>query len=135
MRQASAEPLELHMKQVCTSDYKEYIIQKPSTREVVFKGVKCYRFWNLQNMVRKVEKKAGVWVRKEAVGHMVERAQMQRNGEKGYDYIEVMACPGGCMNRGGQVGLEGVENSVLMNTTTMTSMNTSYPHMSPLMLT
>jgi len=23
--------------------------------------------------------------------------------EKGYDYVEVMACPGGCVNGGGQL--------------------------------
>ncbi|MBQ6066171.1 MAG: iron hydrogenase small subunit [Clostridia bacterium] len=28
--------------------------------------------------------------------------EMVRNGEKDYDFIEVMACPGGCVNGGGQ---------------------------------
>ena len=27
---------------------------------------------------------------------------MVKNGEKEYDFIEVMACPGGCVNGGGQ---------------------------------
>ncbi len=28
--------------------------------------------------------------------------EMVRNGEKNYDFIEIMACPGGCVNGGGQ---------------------------------
>ncbi|KAH7888586.1 iron hydrogenase [Phlebopus sp. FC_14] len=105
---ASSEPLDLSVKTVRTSDYEEYTLRKPSTGEVVFKGAKCYGFRNLQNVVRKVGKEAGIQVGKGAAGRMVgARSRAKKNGaegdEKGYDYVEVMACPGGCVNGGGQL--------------------------------
>lgn len=108
VRQASQEPLELSVKKVRTSDYEEYTLQKESNGEVVFKGAKCYGFRNLQNVVRKVGKEAGVQVGRGAAGRMIGvRARAKKNGadgdEKGYDYVEVMACPGGCVNGGGQL--------------------------------
>lgn len=108
VRHASPEPLELCMKTVRTSDYEEYTLRKQSSGEVVFKGAKCYGFRNLQNVVRKVGKEVGIQVGKGAAGRMVAiRARGKKNGvdrdEKRYDYVEVMACPGGCVNGGGQL--------------------------------
>jgi len=58
--------------------------------------------------VRKVGKEAGVQVGRGAAGRMVGvRVRAKKNGadgdEKRYDYVEVMACPGGCVNGGGQL--------------------------------
>lgn len=109
VRYASPEPLDLSVKTVRTSDYEEYTLHKQSNGEVVFKGAKCYGFRNLQNVVRKVGKEAGVQVGRGAAGRMVGiRARAaKKNGadgdEKRYDYVEVMACPGGCVNGGGQL--------------------------------
>ena len=87
--------------------------------EVVFKGAKCYGFRNLQNVVRKVGKESGIRTGVGAAGRLAGRAKTTgiRRGRKGvgdvtgtgtsestgYDYIEVMACPGGCINGGGQL--------------------------------
>ncbi|KAK1218504.1 Cytosolic Fe-S cluster assembly factor nar1 [Marasmius sp. AFHP31] len=85
--------------------------------EVVFKGAKCYGFRNLQNVVRKVGKESGVRTGVGAAGRLAGRAKATviRRGRRGagdamgasettgYDYIEVMACPGGCINGGGQL--------------------------------
>ncbi|KAG6378185.1 iron hydrogenase [Boletus reticuloceps] len=108
VRLASPEPLELSVKTVRTSDYEEYTLSKQSNGEAVFKGAKCYGFRNLQNVVRKVGKEAGIQVGKGAAGRMVGiRVRAKKSGvdvdEKGYDYVEVMACPGGCVNGGGQL--------------------------------
>ena len=106
VRHASPEPLDLSMKTVRSSDYEEYTLHKQSNGEVVFKGAKCYGFRNLQNVVRKVGKEAGIQVGKGAAGRLI-KMRAKKNGidgdEKRYDYVEVMACPGGCVNGGGQL--------------------------------
>jgi len=59
-------------------------------------------------VVRKVGKEAGIQVGKGAAGRMAGiRVRAKKSGvdvdEKRYDYVEVMACPGGCVNGGGQL--------------------------------
>jgi iron only hydrogenase large subunit-like protein len=89
--------------------------------EIVFKGAKCYGFRNLQNVVRKVGRERGVQTASGAAGKLgavsrprggVRRlrrggaggnAEKEQEEERGYDYVEVMACPGGCVNGGGQL--------------------------------
>lgn len=99
-----------------SSDYEEYILTNRETDEVVFRGAKCYGFRNLQNLVRKVGRDAGVQVARGAAGKLAGavrgrglRARKAAGGDqqasvdKGYEYVEVMACPGGCVNGGGQL--------------------------------
>ncbi|KAI0769604.1 iron hydrogenase [Trametes elegans] len=107
--------LELTTKTVRTADYEEYILTDTARGAVVFRGAKCYGFRNLQNVVRKVGRDAGVQVGRGAAGRMAglrARGRAVRRGagaegsaqeERGYDYVEVMACPGGCVNGGGQL--------------------------------
>jgi len=103
--------LELSIRTVRSSDYEEYTLTNQETGEVVFKGAKCYGFRNLQNVVRKVGKEAGVRVGRGAAGRMValrERTAKKATGsdkdkDRPLDYVEVMACPGGCVNGGGQL--------------------------------
>lgn len=91
--------------------------------EVVFKGAKCYGFRNLQNVVRKVGRERGVRTGSGAAGKLANRGGRggravgplrrlkkgavddgkEREEDRGYDYVEVMACPGGCVNGGGQL--------------------------------
>lgn len=101
--------------------------------KIVFKGAKCYGFRNLQNIVRKVGRERGVRVGSGAAGRLgasgsagagrgVRRLRAARRGqgqdgiaasedrntvaeeeEKKFDYVEVMACPSGCVNGGGQL--------------------------------
>ncbi|KAL0576659.1 Cytosolic Fe-S cluster assembly factor nar1 [Marasmius crinis-equi] len=130
--QSSEEPLELSVKQIRNADYEEYILRKRRRRtggndsgeagedegEVIFKGAKCYGFRNLQNVVRKVGKESGVRTGVGAAGRLSGRGKggvrrgrrgavdgqgMGMGENVGYDYIEVMACPGGCVNGGGQL--------------------------------
>ncbi|KAJ4483409.1 iron hydrogenase [Lentinula aciculospora] len=111
----SATPLSLSVRQIRNADFEEYLLKREvepdAEGEIVFKGAKCYGFRNLQNVVRKVGKESGVRVGVGAAGRLKGRAAVSKRGrrgqemntEKGYDYVEVMACPGGCVNGGGQV--------------------------------
>ncbi|KAF2869904.1 iron hydrogenase [Massariosphaeria phaeospora] len=92
------------------ADVVEYSVVQGS--ETILKTARYYGFRNIQNLVRrlkpaKVSKLAGVRGgvsrRPGAVG------AAGREGIKDYAYVEVMACPGGCTNGGGQVKVTEVE--------------------------
>ncbi|GAW01580.1 iron hydrogenase [Lentinula edodes] len=114
IQSTSPTPLSLSVKQIRNADYEEFVLRReaePAAEgKIVFKGAKCYGFRNLQNVVRKVGKETGVRVAMGAAGKLKGQAAVMKRGrrgqemisEKGYDYIEVMACPGGCVNGGGQ---------------------------------
>lgn len=93
----------------------------------MLRAAKCYGFRNLQNVVRKIGRDANISVTRGAAGRMptasaasaiarrnaavTRRKKLQATGttvieegdEKGFDYVEVMACPSGCVNGGGQI--------------------------------
>ncbi|OSX66411.1 hypothetical protein POSPLADRAFT_1131939 [Postia placenta MAD-698-R-SB12] len=113
---ADARELELAVRTVRGADYEEYTLADRATGAVVFKGAKCYGFRNLQNVVRKVGREAGVQIGRGAAGRMAALRGRGRGRkgdagdvEKGYDYVEVMACPGGCVNGGGQLRPQAVQ--------------------------
>lgn len=112
----SPHPLDLTVRSVrASADYEEYTLTEQGSGKVVFRGAKCYGFRNLQNVVRKVGREAGVQVGRGAAGRMAGgvRGRVKKlgagtgaeasSGSGGYDYVEVMACPGGCVNGGGQL--------------------------------
>ena len=90
----------LESRVIRSSDYTEYVLRLP--HGTIFKGAVCYGFRNLQNLVRKVQRETGA---RGARGRGL--ARRVRGGaaaeEARYDYVEVMACPGGCVNGGGQM--------------------------------
>lgn len=87
----------LETRTIRSADYTEYVLRAHDDT-IVFKGAACYGFRNLQNLVRKLQRAPGIKPNK-ARGAMMRRAQDERM----YDYVEVMACPGGCVNGGGQM--------------------------------
>ncbi|KAF8504241.1 iron hydrogenase [Hysterangium stoloniferum] len=99
--------LKLNTRTIRTADYEEYVLEDITTGEVVFKGAKCYGFRNLQNVVRKIGKENGVrGLPGGAVRGRVKRRLAEgqtASQDKGYDFVEVMACPSGCVNGGGQI--------------------------------
>ncbi|KAJ3570361.1 hypothetical protein NP233_g4460 [Leucocoprinus birnbaumii] len=135
----SPVPLSLNVKAIRNADYEEFILRETcsldndsdTSGKVVFKGIKCYGFRNLQNVVRKIGRERGVRVGSGAAGRLgtsrsrgvaagravraARKGQGQGNNEIGnsnavaeeeekkFDYVEVMACPGGCVNGGGQL--------------------------------
>ncbi|EIW83209.1 iron hydrogenase [Coniophora puteana RWD-64-598 SS2] len=115
-RAVAPEPVALSVKTVRTADYAEYALARRDTGTVVFRGATCYGFRNLQNVVRRVGREAGVRVGRGAAGRMAGARVRRRGGaaaattgsgggeeDRGLDYVEVMACPGGCVNGGGQL--------------------------------
>ena len=107
--QRDSPDLELSVKALRSADYEEYTLTDRETGRAVFKGAKCYGFRNLQNIVRRVGKEAGVQTGKGAAGRLAggrTRAVKKTTaggGDASLDYVEVMACPGGCVNGGGQL--------------------------------
>ncbi|KAI2623023.1 cytosolic Fe-S cluster assembly factor NAR1 [Hypomontagnella submonticulosa] len=82
-------------------DVVEYTV-KSAAGELIFKAARYYGFRNIQNLVRKLKPakqskmpgaKAGGGIRRPA----------GKSAALEYAYVEVMACPGGCTNGGGQI--------------------------------
>lgn len=82
-------------------DVVEYNIMSASG-EPVFKAAKYYGFRNIQNIVRKLKPvKASRMPGGKPFGSA--RRPTAQAKSLDYGYIEVMACPGGCTNGGGQI--------------------------------
>lgn len=92
------------------ADVVEYSLVRDS--ETIFRAARFYGFRNIQNLVRRLKParasrlpggKTGVSRRPGGA------AGAAGEGVKDYAYVEVMACPGGCTNGGGQVKVTEVE--------------------------
>ncbi|XP_031118688.1 protein NAR1 [Ipomoea triloba] len=68
----------LNFKIIRNSDFQEVSLEVDG--KTVLKFAQCYGFRNLQNVVRKV-----------------------KMGKCDYHFLEIMACPSGCLNGGGQI--------------------------------
>ncbi|KAH8119419.1 iron hydrogenase [Phellopilus nigrolimitatus] len=104
----ASKDTELTTRTVRSADYEEHTLADAASGRVLFRGARCYGFRNLQNLVRRVGRGAGVHVGRGAAGRLAGvRAKRKAGGadlgELAYDYVEVMACPGGCVNGGGQL--------------------------------
>lgn len=92
----------------------------PPPPSPLLRAAKCYGFRNLQNVVRKIGRDARISVVRGAAGKLPSSASAsaaiarrnaalrRRKGvseevETPFDYVEVMACPSGCVNGGGQI--------------------------------
>ncbi|KAG8684201.1 Cytosolic Fe-S cluster assembly factor nar1 [Ceratobasidium sp. 395] len=120
----TAQSPSVSTKTIRTADYEEYtVVDEAAGGKVLFRGAKCYGFRNLQNIVRKVGRDAGISVGRGAAGRIAARGRringsaarkgVQAEESKSYDYVEVMACPSGCVNGGGQLrgGARGTANA------------------------
>ena len=91
-------------------DVVEYVLMSQENQPIL-KAARYYGFRNIQNLVRKL-KPARVSRLPGAKPTTSRRQPMSRNtastGSSGsdYAYVEVMACPGGCTNGGGQIRVE-----------------------------
>eukprot|EP00929_Paragymnodinium_shiwhaense_P108442 TRINITY_DN74766_c0_g1_i1.p1 TRINITY_DN74766_c0_g1~~TRINITY_DN74766_c0_g1_i1.p1 ORF type:complete len:620 (+),score=111.23 TRINITY_DN74766_c0_g1_i1:84-1943(+) len=95
-------PLQFKTKQ--NADMREVVLEDPKTKRALLKFVSCYGFRNIQNVVRKLTKADASGVSKAAAvnGKSVEPPCGH--------FVEVMACPGGCLNGGGQIPIPKKEN-------------------------
>lgn len=93
------------------ADVVDYILMSPEGQQIL-KGARYYGFRNIQNLVRKLKPaRASRLPGAKPVGTSGgNRRQAMRNAAGGsgtdYAYVEVMACPGGCTNGGGQIRVE-----------------------------
>ncbi|KAK4166768.1 cytosolic Fe-S cluster assembly factor NAR1 [Cladorrhinum sp. PSN259] len=77
-----------------------------SSGETVFKAARYYGFRNIQNLVRKLKP---VRPSRMPGGKPFGTARKPTGGKTSaldYAYVEVMACPGGCTNGGGQIKVD-----------------------------
>lgn len=86
------------------ADVSEYMVIDSSGKSL-FKAARYYGFRNIQNLVRRLKpakpsRMPGA-ARKPAGG--ARKPGCGPAGESEYSYVEVMACPGGCTNGGGQI--------------------------------
>ncbi|NWT59971.1 NARFL factor, partial [Erythrocercus mccallii] len=72
----------IHYKPLKNKDFQEVTLERDG--EVLLQFALAYGFRNIQNLVQKLKR-----------------------GKCPYHYVEVMACPSGCLNGGGQIKLEG----------------------------
>jgi iron only hydrogenase large subunit-like protein len=102
------------------ADVVEYVLMS-SGDEPLLKAARYYGFRNIQNLVRKL-KPARVsrlpGAKPQAVSSSASRRQpLSRNATPAgtgadYAYVEVMACPGGCTNGGGQIRIEDAREAI-----------------------
>jgi iron only hydrogenase large subunit-like protein len=79
--------------------------------EVIIRAARFYGFRNIQNLVRRLKpaKASRLPGGKTGVSRKPGAAGAAAPDVKDYAYVEVMACPGGCTNGGGQVKVTEVE--------------------------
>ncbi|KAI1807267.1 cytosolic Fe-S cluster assembly factor nar-1 [Daldinia bambusicola] len=84
-------------------DVVEYTVRSESG-EPIFKAARYYGFRNIQNLVRRLKPpKVSRMPGAKAIGS---RRPAGKQAGLEYAYVEVMACPGGCTNGGGQIKVD-----------------------------
>lgn len=95
------------------SDVIEYAVSS-SSGETVIKAARYYGFRNIQNLVRRLKPaKASRMPGARPIGSA--RKPAGKSSGSDYAYVEVMACPGGCTNGGGQIKFDDSVISGLPN--------------------
>ncbi|RDW66268.1 hypothetical protein BP6252_09903 [Coleophoma cylindrospora] len=86
------------------ADVVEYTVNSASG-ETLMKAARYYGFRNIQNLVRRLKPAR---VSRMPGGKPVGSARKPGGRQSGpdYSYVEVMACPGGCTNGGGQIKVD-----------------------------
>lgn len=86
------------------ADVVEYALTVPNSEKPLMKCARYYGFRNIQNLVRKLKPP-----KQSKLPGAIRRMANTAGGTE-YAYVEVMACPGGCTNGGGQIKVEDVVN-------------------------
>jgi iron only hydrogenase large subunit-like protein len=92
-----AEARGVQIRTVRNNDMVEYTLEENG--QVKLRMARCNGFRNIQNLVRKLEGKGSKVVKKKG------------KEDHGWDYVEVMACPSGCINGGGQLPTPSAEKT------------------------
>lgn len=83
------ESVEVKYRQLSNVDFQEATVTMGD--KVVLRGALAYGFRNIQNIIRKL-------------------SQGRQGTRRLYDFVEIMACPSGCLNGGGQLRATQGEN-------------------------
>jgi iron only hydrogenase large subunit-like protein len=89
------------------ADVVEYSLVRGS--ETIIRAARFYGFRNIQNLVRRLKPAKASRLPGGKTGVSRKPGAAGGEGVKDYAYVEVMACPGGCTNGGGQVKVTEVE--------------------------
>jgi iron only hydrogenase large subunit-like protein len=89
------------------ADVVEYALTQDS--RTIVKMARFYGFRNIQNLVRRLKPAKISRMPGARVGASRKMGATSGEGVKEYAYVEVMACPGGCTNGGGQIKVSEVE--------------------------
>ena len=92
------------------ADVSEYTVLN-SNGSPVFKAARYYGFRNIQNLVRRLKPAKASRMpgaSRKPLGTSRKPAVNGTGNEGEYAYVEVMACPGGCTNGGGQIKIGDV---------------------------
>lgn len=104
-RAAQTPGAEIQVIKGRNSDVVEYLVAVNG--EPVFKAARYYGFRNIQNLVRRLKPARPS---KMPGGRPFGSSRRPTAGNKSasleYSYVEVMACPGGCTNGGGQIKVD-----------------------------
>lgn len=97
-------------------DVIEYSLVSAETGQPIIKAARYYGFRNIQNLVRKLKppRSSKIPGSRPTVGRRV-GGSATSTAANDYAYIEVMACPGGCTNGGGQIRLEDANQVPITN--------------------
>ena len=105
-RQAETPGSTINYQRGRNTDVAEYTVLD-SNGQPIFKAARYYGFRNIQNLVRrlkpaKASRMPGAAARKMGASRRPGAAS-GTSADGDYAYVEVMACPGGCTNGGGQI--------------------------------
>lgn len=108
------------------SDVVEYSLIS-ETGQAILRASRYYGFRNIQNLVRKLKpaqasRLAGTRGARRAAPSRLAGGPVSSLGNGGdIAYVEVMACPGGCTNGGGQIRAEDARQATMMSGPSATS--------------
>lgn len=102
---ASSPNLSIRSERGRNADVMEYALVDTASGTTQLKMARFYGFRNIQNLVRRLKPK-----RASRMPGAVRRQAAPASGSAAdeYAYVEVMACPGGCTNGGGQIKVSEV---------------------------
>jgi iron only hydrogenase large subunit-like protein len=89
------------------ADVVEYSLVRGS--ETIIRAARFYGFRNIQNLVRRLKPAKASRLPGGKTGVSRKPGAAAGGDVKDYAYVEVMACPGGCTNGGGQIKVSEVE--------------------------
>ena len=88
-------------------DMQELELTDGTTGRALLRVARVYGFRNIQTLVRKIKRRAGAG--------SSSAGSFSSDASKLYDFVEVMACPGGCLNGGGQMKKDNLTTKAMLN--------------------